>query len=98
MLVALALLRTRLPEDVLDALERSAARRQLPVHRHGTDALGRWLLTIIEAAKRRADLAFLAALSRTVEDELPMRLAGALRFDRARASPRRIPARYRALD
>jgi AraC family ethanolamine operon transcriptional activator len=97
-LVALDLLRTSLPEDVVDALERSAARRQLPVRRHGTDAFGRWLLTIIEAAKRRADPASLAALSRTVEDELPWRLAGAFCFDRASASPRRMPARYRALD
>jgi hypothetical protein len=40
MLIALDLLRTRLREDVLAALERSAARRRLPVHRRGTDALG----------------------------------------------------------
>jgi len=97
-LVALDLLRTSLPGDVLDALERSAGRRQLPVRRRGTDAFGRWLLTVLEAAKRRADPASLAALSRTVEAELPWRLAGAFCFDKTPASPRRMPARYRALD
>lgn len=98
MLVALDILRNSLPEDVLDAMERSAARRQLPVRRRGTDAFGRWLLTILEAGKRRADPASLAALARTVEAELPWRLAGAFCFDRASASPRKTPARYRALD
>ena len=97
-LVALDLLRASLPEDVVDALERSAARRQLPVRRHGIDAFGRWLLTIIEAAKRRADPVSLAALSRTVEGELPWRLVAACCFDKAAASLRKIPARYRALD
>jgi AraC family ethanolamine operon transcriptional activator len=55
-------------------------------------------LTIIEAAKRRADPTALAALTRTVEDELPWRLAGAFCFEKASASPRKTPARYRALD
>ena len=97
-LVALDLLRNRLPGDVLDALERAAAQRQLPVRRDGTVAFGRWLLTIIETAKSRADRTALAALSRTVEDELPWRLAGACSFDPACASRRETSARRRALN
>ena len=97
-LVALELLRNSLPENVLDALERSAARRQVPVRRHATDVFGRWLLTIIEAAKRREDPASLAALSRTVEEELPWRLVDACRFDNASRCQRDAPARQRALD
>jgi AraC family ethanolamine operon transcriptional activator len=97
-LVALDLLRTRLPEDAVDALERGAARHRLPLDRLGTDAFGRWLLTVIDAARHRADQASLTTLSRTAEEELPWRLVEACRFDKASASPREAPARQRALD
>jgi AraC family ethanolamine operon transcriptional activator len=97
-LVALDLLRRSLPEDAVDALERGAALRQLPVRRHGADAIARWLLTVIDTAKRRAEPSSLAALSRTVEEELPWRLVDACRFDSASGAQREAPVRQRSLD
>jgi AraC family ethanolamine operon transcriptional activator len=97
-LVALDLLRRSLPDDVVHALEQGAVLRQLPVRGLEAAAIARWLLTIIDAAKRQADPASLTVLSRAVEEELPWRLARACLPESAPASRREAPARRRALD
>ena len=97
-LVALEALRRSLPEDAVESLERGAVLHQLPVSREESNAIARWLLAVIDAAKRRPDPASLRMLSRILEDELPWRLVGACRFDSVSASRRETSARRRALD
>jgi len=97
-LVALELLRRSLPDDVADSLEKGAVLRQLPVLGHESAALGRWLLTVIDMAKRQGDPASLSAFSRAVEEEFPWRLARACLVDSSCISRREVPARRRALD
>ena len=97
-LVAMELLRRSLPDDVVDSLEKGAVLRQLPVLGHESAALARWLLAVIDMAKRQGDPASLSAFSRAVEEEFPWRLARACLVDSACLSRREVPARRRALD
>ncbi|MCG6986210.1 MAG: helix-turn-helix domain-containing protein [Thiocapsa sp.] len=97
-LIALDLLRRSLPEDAVEALERWAASRRLPVRPHAANAIARWLLTLIDAAKRQADATSLGILSRVLEEELPQRLVAACQFDSSLTTRRDASSRRRALD
>jgi AraC family ethanolamine operon transcriptional activator len=97
-LIALDLLRRSLPEDAVESLERGAASRRLPVRRHASNAIARWLLALIDAATRQADATSLGMLSRVLEEELPLHLVAACQFDSGLTTRRDASSRRRALD